>query len=435
MGAATKHAAVQSAETSRAQPLQPSPLHSFVETAVGEGPPASFGLATLELWPRGEVSAAASRISMFSESDKRCVGTLLVTPAEASTIAAGWGAPREALERCVVVSDVALDLEAGDVLPALIYMALRRGRIWDRAMVVAAAPRDGSNDPTLSTRRFDLEPLPSFPDFEASGRTYRPVAQRLDLAICRAWKAAPDLLVPALHAQFVPETVETLDRWIERFFKTPWFKSILEGTMSKQQYIYTLSNQHQFVRWTTRLIGLAVRHSKDLPMRNKWLEHLQEEINHELLIEKDLAALGADVEYVTSYMAPNVATQQFMVAQESMIGFHSDPVLFMAAPFAAEGFASRLDQKFIAATRTLVKSWGVENPKHATTFFASHIEYDGGQDGHWEHSHRILGSYLRTDYDLQRFLNVLRLAMYAFDRSYTSFVEDLAMFAATPGPK
>lgn len=430
MGAATKHAVSDSLDLGKLR--QAPPLHTFVEAPVGDGPPASFGLAATDHWARGEASPAASRISLLVESDKRCIGTLLVTPAESSTIVQRWGAPKEAIERCVVVSDVRVDPSAGDVMPALLYMAMRRGRIWERQVVLSATSVNGARDPLLDVARFHLEPLPSFQDPDPKCRA---VAQRLDLTTYYAYTSTSDSLIPALRAQFVPETVETLDRWIVRFFKTPWFRAIYEGTMSKQQYIYTLSNQHQFVRWTTRLIGMAVRHSSDLALRNKWLEHLTEEVNHELLIEKDLAALGADVDYVTQYMAPTVATQEFMVAQESMIGFHADPVLFMAAPFAAEGFASRLDQEFVAATRRLVKSWGIENPKQATTFFASHVEYDGGDDGHWEHSHRVLGNYLRSDYDVQRFLNVLRLAMTAFDRSYTSFVEDLAIFSPKRSPE
>ncbi len=432
MGAASKHAVVKTPEP---KAVEQAPLaFSFNDAPTGEGPPTSFVLATADLWVRGEEAAAARRISLVSESDRRCVGTLLVTPAEESTIASRWGVPRSMLDRCVIVSDVALDPSAGDNLPGLLYMALRRGRIWERPMVVSAVAVDGgSRDASLAPARFDLQALEGLPATEAGSRMYQPVAQRLDLANHRAWKATPERLLPSLRAQFVPETVETLERWIERFFKISWFRSILDGTMTREQYIYTLSNQHQFVRWTTRLIGMAVRHSSDLALRNKWLRHLEEEVNHELLIEKDLAALGADVEYVTTYMVPTVANQQFMVTQESMIGFHADPVLFMAPPFAAEGFASRLDQEFIDATRRLVSSWGIKNPKQATTFFASHVEYDGGDDGHWEQTHQILGGYLRTDVELQKFLNVLRLSMSAFERSYASYVDDLAIFSAKPG--
>lgn len=432
MGAASKHTVVDTRD--HKGPVEAPPLFSLSDAAAGEGPPASFALATVDSWLRGESSPEARRISLFSEGDRRCLGTVLVTPAEESTLASRWGVPRGVLERGVVVSDVALDAAAGDNLPALMYMALRRARIWDRPTVLSGvAVEDGPRPAALAPARFELEALDNLSTFEVGARTYRPLAQRVDLAIHRAWQATPEALIPSLRAHFVPETVETLDRWIARFFKTPWFRSILEGTMTKQQYIYTLSNQHQFVRWTTRLIGLAVRHSDDLALRNKWLHHLEEEVNHELLIEKDLAALGADVEYVTTHMVPNVANQQFMVTQESMIGFHADPVLFMAPPFAAEGFASRLDKEFIAATRRLVKSWGVENPKHATSFFASHVEFDGGDDGHWENTHRVLGDHLRTELKLKQFLNALRLSMNAFERSYTSYVEDLAIFTVKPG--
>ena len=40
-----------------------------------------------------------------------------------------------------------------------------------------------------------------------------------------------------------------------------------------------------------------------------------------------------------------------------------------------------------------------------------------------------------TDHDLQRFLNVERLACQAFERSYTSYIEDLAIFGTTPAAR
>lgn len=432
MGASSKH--VVAAAT--APDLAASVALPFTvrDVPTGDGPPESFALTTAEPWLRGEDSSSARRISVFSEADKRCVASALVTPAEESTLTASWGMPRSALERCVIISDVALDPGSEGVLPTLLYLCLRRARILERAVVVTAADTEKAPPPGgwPAFAQLNLEPLSNLPAFSAGKRTFAAHAQRVDIAIHRAFSAIPEDLRPVVRAQFVSEAVETLDRWIERFFQTPWFTAIREGTMTKEQYIYTLSNQHQFVRWTTRLIGLAVRHSHDRELRNKWLEHLSEEINHEVLIERDLAGLGADVDFVINKMVPIVKNQQFMVAQESMIGFHSDPVLFMGAPFAAEGFASRLDGKFIEATRRLVKSWGIENPKQVTTFFASHVEYDGGDDGHWEQTRRVLDRYLTDDTILQKFLNVLRLSMNAFEASYTAYVEDLAIFSAKP---
>ena len=342
----------------------------------------------------------------------------------------GANLPRQALERCVVVSDLAVEPAAGDVLPALFYSCLRRARIWDRPAIVTCA-NDKAPEPE-SPRRFELTPLHKVTSLQAGGTTWTPVAQRVDIAIHLAWMAASSEVQGFLREQLVGEAVETLERWIVRFFKTPYFQAVYDGTMTKEQYVYGLSNMHQFVRWTTRLCGLAVSHSHDRTIRNKWLEHLQGEINHEMIIEKDLQGLNVDIDYLVNHMVPSVSVQAFMVAQESAIAFHRDPILFMAAPFVAEGFTARLDQRFIDSLRRLARGWGAENPKLVTAFWASHIEYDGGDDGHWENSRKMLELYLQTDRDLLKFLNIMRLACNAFERSYSSYVEDLAIFGAAP---
>jgi len=320
------------------------------------------------------------------------------------------------------LSDLCVRESTGpEVLAATLYLALRRARILGYASVVTLA-----NDSSPTWQLLNMVPLR-----HVAKKAFIAGAQRLDIAIHNAWTASGSLK-PALRAMFVSEAVETLDLWVAGFFASPWFRAIHEGTMTREQYIYTLSSMYQFVRGTTRLIGRAVSHSDDRELRRHWLKHLHGEIDHELIIEKDLAELSADVRYVTDTMVPNVHIQQFLAVQESTIGFHQDPVLFMAAPFVAEGFSARLDKRFTDALHTVVKSWGISNPRRATMFLASHIDYDGGDDGHWETMRAIMGRYLADDAHLQRFLNVARLAMNSFSLSYSSYIEDLAVFTAHP---
>jgi hypothetical protein len=114
------------------------------------------------------------------------------------------------------------------------------------------------------------------------------------------------------------------------------------------------------------------------------------------------------------------------------VAFQRDPVCFMAFPLAVEGFAARLDRSFATALRATANSWGVEDAKKCTVFWTSHLEFDGGDDGHYEQSRAVLRHCLATDSDLHRFLNATRLAMQAIVVGYTSYEEDLAIFRATP---
>jgi hypothetical protein len=74
----------------------------------------------------------------------------------------------------------------------------------------------------------------------------------------------------------------------------------------------------------------------------------------------------------------------------------------------------------------------VKNPRLVTNFITSHIDYDGGADGHWAGICAVLGRFLESETDQQTFLATIRLCMDAFERSYAAYIEDLLIFAAKP---
>ena len=256
-----------------------------------------------------------------------------------------------------------------------------------------------------------------------------PVAQRVDVAIDRAhaaWVAAGGGgLDPALYLAEVEETIEV---WLADLYERGFFRSVVDGTLTREQFVYTAANMHQFVRWTTRLLGLAVGNSHARPLRDHFLRHLSGEVNHEILIERDLAHLGVDVEYVVERMSPSPSTRHFMAIQESLIAFHRDPIAFMASPLAAEGVASHQTPAFLEALEDVIASWQVREPKKAMSFFTSHVHTDGGDDGHWEMTLSLVGRFLRTETDTARFLATMRASMAALTAAYDEYVDDLAVF-------
>jgi hypothetical protein len=377
--------------------------------------------------PAGNYSHAESKAKnghrvTFGDTKSTAVSAV-VARGESSSLRGELHLPEAALSHAAMLSDLAIAPGTPeDVLAAGLYVATRRARIDGRALIALAV-----EDTSPISRLLDLAPLAHVP--KVGGLSVG--AQRVDKALQRLWKSAGRCQA-YLQGLFIPEAVETLGVWIEQFFGSPWFRSIYDGTMTKEQYVWTLANVHQFVRYTTRHIARSVAHSSDRELRRHWLRHLEGEVDHELIIEKDLAALGADVDFVVHDMVPNVSNYQFISLQESLVGFQQDPVVFMAAPFVAEGASSRLDKRFIDALHGVIATWGIENPRRATMFFASHIEYDGGGDGHWEATRKILERFLNNEKQLQRFLNAQRLAMDAFSRGYTSYHDEQALFGARP---
>lgn len=379
---------------------------------------------------RIQTATGGRRVLLFD--GETCVAMGTVRPSEESRFMLDSGLTPEDLTESASLEDVLVEPSCEEVIrPILMYMLLRRVRIWQRHTVVAYL-EDGRQEGESDLFGWQkLEHLPDSSQSEGSA-PLRPVAQRLDLAIHRSYEACSAHGRETIRKHFLPEAIETLEIHIERLFSNEFFQSVYDASLTKEQYIYSMSNLHQFVRYTTRLIGRAVGLSNDEELRNHWLSHLEGEINHEKIIEKDLLNLGADVNYVVHSMLPNVHNQEFMVLQESVIAFHQDPVLFMAAPFSAEGWTARLDQRFMNGLEKAARSWGIEQPRHVTSFLASHIHFDGGEDGHWKATCSILDNYLTDDLILQKFLNLVHLSMNAFERSYASYVTEQRLWSAKP---
>ncbi|MBC8071303.1 MAG: hypothetical protein IAG13_23460 [Deltaproteobacteria bacterium] len=305
-----------------------------------------------------------------------------------------------------------------------LYAALQQARLENRQQLGVTAV----DDATPLSRMLALSPIAGLPAIDVPGRGgFRHHAQRIDVALARSFADAQSALDPIAPAFLAAEVDALLRRYFERMWQTRWFRAVEAGTLTRAQYVYTLSNMHQFVRYTTRILARCVAASDDSQLRLHFLRHLQGEINHEVIIERDLAVLGEDVPYVVEQMAANLPTRQFMAAQESAIGFHRDPILLMAAPLAAEGISGHLDQRFMDALHANVVRWGVAEPERVTRFYSSHIDYDGGDDGHWEGTMAMLATHLPDEPALARFLSMLRVTTDAMLRCYDSWIDELPL--------
>lgn len=122
------------------------------------------------------------------------------------------------------------------------------------------------------------------------------------------------------------------------------------------------------------------------------------------------------------------AAYQFLLAELSLISHFQDPLWLTAAPLAVEGMAAHLQPAFLEHLQAIVADWGMADPCQATRFLSSHINFDGGDDGHWEGSVRLLGEYLIDEPTLRWFLAALGVCTEALERCYTAGVDDMALW-------
>lgn len=330
----------------------------------------------------------------------------------------------KALENCISIESLSLVNE--QIAPAILYFALRRARIMGKQNVIALVP--SLNDPMVKALK--LEPLEKYNTVTIEGNTYYPVAQRLKYAISYAYKQCTAEMKDFINSKMIDEIVETVEQWLNQFFEGAWATAIKEHRLSKVQYIYSLYNLYQYVKQTTQHLGRCVALAPNIELRNHYIYHLRGEVNHEIIIENDLRHLNADLDYLTKVHVPNTQTKEFMVIQESTIGFYQDTVLMLACPLAAEGISSHMTPAFLEALCQCISRWGVDQPRKAAKFFESHTNTDGGDDGHWLNVVKMIAIHISDENYLQHFLSVLNLAMNGLERSFNSTIEDLELWAA-----
>jgi hypothetical protein len=393
------------------------------EGAPVQGWAALPELAQLECRAAQRVGLFAHDVSGPGDSNERsvCLASAWVMPAgDLNVLQKRTGAAR-VFGGSALVTNVYVRPGQEQLLPALFYAVGRRARM--RGATTLVCPVRDAN--VAQVEALGLKQTPQAPLGE-----HALYAQRLDLWMHRTWSAmvatgtAP---VPELLAAEVAETIRT---WVAGGTEWSFFKALRERTLSREQYVYMLSNMYQFVRHTTRVIGRAIGASADPDLRKHWINHLTGEVNHEVIIERDLAHLGEDVDYVKHSMAPGPRTQEFMAIQESMIAYYNDPILMMASPLAAEAVTAHLDQRFADDLLACIAGWGVKDPKRAANFLISHMNTDGGEDGHWKMSIDALPRLISDEARLSLFLTTNGSSRRAMQGVFNACTDDMAVWSA-----
>lgn len=371
-----------------------------------------------------EHDSSGQKVVITEDSVARAV--VCIAPATESRFAKHAGLNHKALSRSLAIGAVWMspDATVADHLAPALYRALQQGRIWGLNTVVShIADLEGSLARTLR-----LAKLPAASEVR-DGITYTASAQMLDVAIHEAALTCSATAWSSIHPFLAQEAVDSVRHWVKGFYEGSWSRAIFDRTMTREQYVQSLSNMHHYVRQTTQHLGRAVASADNRELRRHFIEHLNGEINHEVMIENDLRHLGVDPEYVVKHRVPNAATKSFMAIQETTIAFYRDPIMLMACPLVAEGITANMPAEFVTSLRTLVGSWGVKSPERATGFLTSHTHTDGGDDGHWQATVEILHGYLVDEATQRRFLCTLRTAADCIERSFNSNIDELPLFA------
>lgn len=310
---------------------------------------------------------------------------------------------------------LAPDVGLAEVSAIAVYAAVKSARIYNKDIAITIKDKNTN---------FPIMTLMKAHEIKTIDNKNTLLGQRVDYILLSLADSLPDDAEDYITKEFVQDLYKMFFRWYDKYNKSTWCTAIINKTLTKRQYVSTLYNLHSYVQYTTRLCARAIAFSNDMFLRNNYIDHFRGEINHEILIEKDLLQLGEDVEYLKKYYIPNIKTKAFMTLQESTIGFYQDPVLLLACPFVAEGVSANFRTELLDNLEVIIGSWGIKDPQKAMRFLNSHVKFDGGEDGHWEGVIEILPMYLKTEYDRQRFISIAKFGMDSILNSFDSNVDE-----------
>jgi pyrroloquinoline quinone (PQQ) biosynthesis protein C len=128
----------------------------------------------------------------------------------------------------------------------------------------------------------------------------------------------------------------------QAFLNTPILTRGVRGDISLQEYILFLSQAYHHVKHTVPLLMTC---GGRLPESHNWLrtavaEYISEELGHEEWILNDIAACGADAEFVR-HSRPFAATE-FMIAYAYDTIQRINPVGFFGMVYVLEGTSIKL---------------------------------------------------------------------------------------------
>ncbi len=375
-----------------------------------------------------ENDRSGTHILVYDIPSGKLMGCTHIVCAEDSDFSFYTDIPADKLRTAVLSSRSAVNPEFRNkgIFSLLIYLAGRWGRMRGRKRFVGFIEQ--GNPPIKKMLRCpEIPNVPLRTVSGANGEQYQVVSTSIpiDYVTYRSFQTMSKALREfASNALMPAELMFKVENGIDDFYNTKWYLKVMDETLTKDQYIAALSNIHLYVKWTTRLLATVVGQTEERELRGDLLHHLEGEVDHELMLERDLEALDWDVGFVQHAMSPNPEIIKFMAMQQSLASFERDPVMFLVAPLVAEGLSANMVPEFIHALERCIRSWGITKPKTAMSFLHSHIYTDGGDKGHWQAVQKTISKRISSESRFQHALNLTEAMFVSMCSAYNDFVND-----------
>ena len=350
-------------------------------------------------------------ILLYDKLTNSLVACTHIVEAELSDFVEQSGVSPRDLSESVLSSrtTIAKPFRSRSLFQLLVYAAVRHFRIQGRKFVVSYL-QDGDH-PTHKRFKMELIPHAKTRVVDLPNRhqvTLSPHAVSIEYAMYRSSLDLSDDVAALCRLLSVSEIEYTVKKWAGEVNASAIWQRAQAGTLTKHQYAEFLAQLHHFVRNTTRVIAHAISKSEHKVLQKHFRKHMVEEVDHESIIESDLATLGVDADYYTKGIGAHPGIWKFNGLQEALLAYRSNPVLYMAVPFAVEGISAFISDKNVAALKNCARSWGYSAPEKVMRFLDSHREFDGQDGGHWEMTLDMIRRFVSSERDTKDFLAIAR---------------------------
>lgn len=166
---------------------------------------------------------------------------------------------------------------------------------------------------------------------------------------------------------------QKLEEFRETILKMPW--------ESRSFYENYLAQTYHFVKFNTRIICKAMVQTKpeDLATYKRYLEHINEEINHEFLAVKDLRKLGNQIENfpMKAESKALIGTQHFNIdtyGHSALMGYAL--ALEMIAFYFGPNIYERVSNQFGADACHFIRVHALEDEEHIESAFQLISQFD-----------------------------------------------------------
>lgn len=318
---------------------------------------------------------------------------------------------------------IAKDYRGRSVLPLLIYALMRPYQQHEYLLFYLHKTGLPVKRYTGAVELNSLIPK-KIPSFEEEGMSLTPYISTTEKAMINCFRHVSNEYSDILGDMLMDDVETYTASCVEEFQELTFWKRAKAKTLSKYEYLNLLSDMHQYVRMTTRMLALAAGNTESAELRKYYIDHVQEEIDHEKILESDMSYLGGDAKFLLHDRPMSTCARLINSLGESLINTRRTTDLYLAIPLVLESMAGSLGKEQMSSLLNCIKSWGYDKPQNGASMLISHSGFDVS---HMQKDLEMISAYVTTEKQKRELLVNMKITLQAVESMFNQ--AEISIFA------